>query len=334
MKILRRNKSLFAVLWMLTLCITSIFGHKTSVYAVDFTRDSEGNLLAEDEQKFYYMVPAGQESAGECMLYVYGGNQVNLVLPKKCNSYQVTTVSKDFTSMIPYLGYGQKSLETVKIPSGYRIIEDGDGGRSGAFQNQTELYCIEIPKSVTKIGDKAFDGCDKSKLTFVTPKGSYARLYAIEKGIFYTDSKKVGVNTFGTTMVVGETKQIAVYNSKKPAKFQSSDSSIVSVSKTGELTAKKAGTAKLTVKVSGKKYSYTITVKKRTKSNVLNVIWSNYVTKDMTDDEKVAAAKHWLDRNVKVAGSQKTSKAALVKGKASKAGYDKAFIEILEHYGL
>ena len=41
-----------------------------------------------------------------------------------------------------------------------------------------------------------------------------------------------------------------------------------------------------------------MTVVKRTQKNVLDIIWSTYVTEDMTDYEKVEAAFNWIGRNV------------------------------------
>ena len=71
-------------------------------------------------------------------------------------------------------------LQTVKIPSGYTTIE------TQAFQNQTDLYQIEIPASVKTIGIDAFAGCNKARLTIVTPYGSAAETYAKANEIHYS----------------------------------------------------------------------------------------------------------------------------------------------------
>ena len=326
------KKHIVAFSMGLVLAVSAVTTIPTNVYALDFTQDANGNLLAEDEEKFFYMVPAGTEMTGECGLILYGGNKPDIVLPKYCDNFKVTKVFSDFTSIFPLLP--MKSFQTVKIPSGYKSIESDAGGKVGAFQNQKDLYRIEIPKSVTDIGAHAFDGCDKTKLTFVAPKGSYARLYAISHEFFYTDSKKQAVNLFGNMMVVGEEKQIAVYNTNKKVSYTSSEPSVCAVGKNGKLVAKKAGTVKITVKVSKKTYSFSVTVKKRTKANVLKTIWENYVTEGMTDEEKKAAAKVWLDNHVTISGTNNTLNAAFVNGKASKSGYKKAYKEILAHYGL
>ena len=129
----------------------------------------------------------------------------------------------------------------------------------GAFQNQTELYRIEIPSSVTSIGKYAFEGCDKSKLTIVTPKGSYAEKYAKKYGYKY---KTVSVKSNGKTMKVGTKKTVTVNNAFSKVAWKSSKPSVASINSKGKITAKKAGKTKITATVNGEKYSFTLTVKK------------------------------------------------------------------------
>lgn len=229
--------------------------------AQSFSMDSEGNLVASDADEFYYMVPAGEEDSGKCVLYAYGGTKSELVLPKTCGDYKVTTVGKYFSSMVSYVGNEDGSLKTVRIPSGYTKIESGDSGKSGAFQNQTKLYCVEIPKSVKSIGKNAFTGCDFTKLTIVTPKGSYAEKYAKKYKINYTSSTEVAVDPHGKTMYAGKKKTVSVYNSDAEVRWKSSKPSVASVSQVGVITAKKAGKTKITAVIDGESYSFTLTVK-------------------------------------------------------------------------
>lgn len=65
-------------------------------------------------------------------LYVYG-RKSTVTFPAKCNSYVVTNIGTNLGKLI------LTNLQTVKIPSGYTTIE------TQAFQNQTDLYQIEIP---------------------------------------------------------------------------------------------------------------------------------------------------------------------------------------------
>ena len=252
---------------LMAFCIVFVGVPSTKGYAaVEFVKDGEGNLVGNDEKEFYYKVPAGNEDSGECTLYVYGGNETDIVLPKTCGAYKVTTVGEDFSSMIEYLGNEKKSLTTVRIPFGYKVIEaekktnsEGKKVIIGAFQNQTELYRIEIPSSVTSIGKYAFEGCDKSKLTIVTPKGSYAEKYAKKYGYKY---KTVSVKSNGKTMKVGTKKTVTVNNAFSKVTWKSSKHSVASINSKGKITAKKAGKTKITATVNGEKYSFTLTVKK------------------------------------------------------------------------
>lgn len=243
-----------------------------SAYALEFTIDKDGNLFAEDEKGFYYLIPEGKENSGECTLYVYGGQESDLVLPEKCDSYAVTTVGKDFSSMVEYVGGEMKSLTTVIIPSGYTTIESGDGGKSGAFQNQKELYCVEIPESVTSIGKDAFAGCDMSKLTIVTPKGSYAAKYAKKYGINCTTSKKVAIDPKGKTMYAGDKKTVRVYNNRSKVSWRSSKPSVAAVSQDGVITARKAGSTTISAKIGGKKYSFKLTVRRAKKGAAASTV--------------------------------------------------------------
>lgn len=71
------------------------------------------------------------------------------------------------------------------------------------------------------------------------------------------------------------------------------EKSVVSVNSEGLLTEKKTGTATITAKINGKKYTYKITVVKRTEKNVLNIAWSNYVTKAMFLALATLQREHW-----------------------------------------
>lgn len=257
-----RDKLKFvAVLLAFVIAVTGIYTQPA--YALEFVPDFEGNLVADDADGFYYMIPAGKTGPDACVLVVYGGSKMDIELPLQCGDYRVTTVGKDFASMVEMLYGAGTSLKTVRIPYGYMKIESGDGGLSGAFQNQKGLYRVEIPESVEVIGENAFTGCDLSKLTIVTPKGSYAEGYAKAHGINYTSSRKVAIDPKGKTMRVGGKKTVAVYNNGSKVSWKSSKPSVASVSAKGVITARKAGKTKITATIKGKKYSFTLTVKKK-----------------------------------------------------------------------
>lgn len=71
---------------------------------------------------------------------------------------------------------------------------------------------------------------------------------------------KAGLNETKKSLVTGSTTQLKVLGASK-ATWKSSSTKVATVSKTGKVTAKTAGTAKITAKVGKKTYTCTITVK-------------------------------------------------------------------------
>lgn len=171
---------------------------------------------------------------------MYTGSKTSVTFPEKCNSYTVTGIGTDLSQLI------LTNLCTVKIPSGYTTIENL------AFQNQTQLYRIEIPASVKTIGKDAFAGCNRTKLTIVTPYGSAAETYAKANEIHYSSQTSLQIQAGYSKLYVGESRSIVVLNASVAPVWKSSNSSVVSVDADGRLTAKKAGTVKITATI-GKK---------------------------------------------------------------------------------
>lgn len=284
--------------------------------------DKDGSKYAQDTDGFVYYMPTTATETNGCTIYMYGGTNTAVTFPQKCNTYTVTTIGSNFSQLI------MTKLKTVKIPSGYTTIEDQ------AFQNQTDLYRIEIPASVKTIGKNVFAGCDKTKLTIVTTYGSAAEKYAKANGIFCAFRTALQINSGYSKMYAGEKKQIEVLNNGSKATWKSSNSSVISVDQKGNLTAKKKGSAKITVTIGSKTYTYPHTVVKRTKANVLNVIWNAYVTPGMSDYEKAVATQQWLEKHVSMKGTATSAKSAFEKGKANDQGFCSAYKAILSHYGI
>lgn len=78
-------------------------------------------------------------------------------------------------------------------------------------------------------------------------------------------AKKAKISKSKLTLKVGQTKKLSVKNltkkQKKKLKWSSNKKKIASVNKSGKVTAKKKGTAKITAKVGKKKYTCTVKVK-------------------------------------------------------------------------
>ena len=74
-------------------------------------------------------------------------------------------------------------------------------------------------------------------------------------------ASKVKINKTATTIYVGKTTTLKVSGTKKAIKWKTSNKKVATVSSKGKVTAKRAGTATITAKVSGKSYKCKVTVK-------------------------------------------------------------------------
>ena len=74
-------------------------------------------------------------------------------------------------------------------------------------------------------------------------------------------ASKVKINKTSTTIYVGKTETLKISGTSKAVKWKTSNKKVATVSGKGKVTAKKAGTATITAKVSGKSYKCKVTVK-------------------------------------------------------------------------
>lgn len=74
---------------------------------------------------------------------------------------------------------------------------------------------------------------------------------------------KVKINKTKVTINVGKTTKLKITGTRKKVKWTSGNKKVATVSGKGKVTAKKAGTAIITAKVSGKSYKCRVTVKKK-----------------------------------------------------------------------
>lgn len=231
-----------------------------------------------------------------------------------------------------------KSLEAIELSQSVKKIGDS------SFVGCSSLYQVIIPKSVEKINKNAFNDCKKRRLTLVTPNNSYAHLYAEKYGYMAVNTKDTKLSVEKIQDLSDYKGNIFLYNSPQKAVWKSSKPSVVEVNKYGKITAKKAGKAVITAESGDKTYKCNVNILKRNKKNCLKVIYSNYVTKEMSDYEKIYAAHAWLIRNVKydkrlyktgtVPIVSHTAEGAFNKGVAVCDGYAKAFIIIMKHYKI
>ena len=74
--------------------------------------------------------------------------------------------------------------------------------------------------------------------------------------------KKIKLNTTQVSLYAGNRKQLDIIGTKKQAKYSSSNTQVATVSNSGMIKAKKAGSATITVQVAGKKLNCKVTIKK------------------------------------------------------------------------
>lgn len=115
---------------------------------------------------YKYYVP--EDVVNECSVYEYSGNKSNIVIPSSMNGKKVTILENTFKSnenivsvVIPNsvkningAFEGCVNLTTIIMPSSLEILG------SNSFNNAYNLTDIEIPNTVTQIGDYCFAGCD------------------------------------------------------------------------------------------------------------------------------------------------------------------------------
>ena len=185
------------------------------------------------------------------------------------------------------------SLQSVRLPNGLKEI------KYGCFYNCKNLRKIVIPNGVQKIGADAFAGCEKLEIyipTSVRKIGKYITLTDVKKiycqkntvAYKYAKKNKVAVEITGTKRTQQnyvaqklllkknavtlkpnssyrvEAEMVPFYASKQELTYSSNKPEIVAVSDEGFVTAKKAGSAVITVKTtdgSKKKVRLKVTVR-------------------------------------------------------------------------
>lgn len=298
---------------------------------IDETTGKEYTVTGIEEYAFYenkalksITFPQSIKEIGECAFEL-------------CKSLESITIPCHVKKIKESTFSGCSSLKVVSIPEGVKEIKDT------AFATCKRLGQVVIPKSVTSISDSAFEDCIITRLTFVTPKGSKAYNYAKKAGIMTSESTKIKFSPNNIEMYPTESILLYAYNAPGVV-FKSSNKSVATISEYGQLKAKKTGKTTIIATVSGKNYKLPLQVYKKTTKNVLKIIYKRYVTKDMTDYEKIKAAHKWLIENVKydknayygrrLLKNSHDAKGAFETGIAVCDGYSKAFQKIMKHYGI
>lgn len=159
-------------------------------YLYSITGDNDNNLL-------YDVYPEEIKITG------YTKGKKDIVIPKKIDNIKVRTIEKGAF-------YGNDEIRSIDIAYGV------EGIGQDAFATSENLSTVKIPKSVTKIGEGAFDFCGED-LTIYGVKGSVAEEYAKANDISF---KEVPDNEFDEdqfTYVEGSyTAKITSYKGNRP----------------------------------------------------------------------------------------------------------------------
>ena len=176
------------------------------------------------------------------------GNKKEFVIPNG-----VTSISSDVFNDCP-------NLTSVTIPNSVTSIY--------GFYNCPNLTSITIPQSVISIYDNSFFNCGKN-FTIYGYGGTEAEACALRNDFNFVQLQvaptSVSLNKTSLTLDVGKsytlTKTVSPSNAVTSYTWSSSNTSVATVDSNGKVTAKKAGTATITVKTSnGKTATCKVTV--------------------------------------------------------------------------
>lgn len=188
----------------------------------------------------------------------------------ECELLKDVTLGTGITTIPSYAFNLCPSLEKIVLPYCITTIN------ANAFTNCTSLTEVTIPRVTKTIANNAFSYFDR--LTIYGVSGTYAETYADSVGAKFVNSEKnateVRLNT--TELKLANGKKTKLILSVTPSDFtdevswKSSAEDVVAVENTGEITAKKLGTATIKVTVGRFSASCIVTVTQPVTSINLN----------------------------------------------------------------
>lgn len=262
----------------------------------DSLADIGANAFA--STKWYNMQPVGFYSIGKVFGYKYKYNKNGILVEK---SEPVIAIVKDKLKGIAggAFKYDDKLVKAV-LPSDLQVIGDQ------AFGGCDNLLNITIPKSVTKIGKIAVGFTEENEFSFKSIKGfkiygykgTAAEKYSKNNNITFKNAEKYSESKT-IKMKAGVVGKIAVLSKNDKVTYKTSKKKVVKVSKNGELSTLKKGTAKISIKVGSKTYKYTIKVKNNPKLKINKKAFSS---------KKIYSIKKGKVLKVKISGKASSVK--------------------------
>ena len=171
---------------------------------------------------------------------------------ENCVNLENVTIPNTVTEIYPLAFIGCTKLKSITIPKSVKTIVKSAGKTMGYYRDNDNNYI--------KIADFTIKGY----------KGTAAETYAKENGFKFialdvSEPTSVSLNKTALTLDVGKsytlTKTVSPSNAVTSYTWSSSNTSVATVDSNGKVTAKKAGTATITVKTSnGKTANCKVTV--------------------------------------------------------------------------
>ena len=198
--------------------------------------DIPGTLTSIDERAFYDCEKLKSIKLPDNLVSI-GKNAFD-----SCKSLTTVVIPRQISDIKDQAFIRCSSLESVTIPEGVTRIGEA------AFNGCNKLSSVTIPASVTKIGEAAFAGA----ITIKGYTGSYAETYAKKNKLTFVplDAPAPEIS-IPKKLSLGVKETYAL--DAAGASFKSSNTAVAAVDKKGVVTAKKAGSATVTVTVDKKK---------------------------------------------------------------------------------
>ena len=206
---------------------------------VELIGQTTGNTFAECTSLKNAVIENGVTSVVQALFY-------------NCINLESVTIPDSVTEILPLAFIGCTKLKSITIPKSVKTIVKSEGKTMGYYRDNDNNYI--------KIADFTIKGY----------KGTAAEEYAKENGFKFialdvSEPTSVSLNKTSLTLDVGKsytlTKTVSPSNAVTSYTWSSSNTSVATVDSNGKVTAKKAGTATITVKTSnGKTANCKVTV--------------------------------------------------------------------------